>query len=166
MLFAIAALGWPVYVKPHLDELHQADAIYVLGGPGAERYSVGLEVALKGYASHVVMSNPIGAGSVWLTDLCTHQRYSFTVTCVEPQPPTTRGEARELRRLAESEGWQSVIVVTFMPHISRARYVLERCFDGDLMMNDSEVELSLADWAWNYAYQTAGYVRAALQSDC
>lgn len=155
-----------MYVRPQLDEPRQADAILVLGGPGAARYSVGLEYALEGYAPRVVMSNPIGSESVWLTDLCSHQRYSFAVTCFEPQPPTTRGEALELRRLAQSEGWRKVVVVTYMPHISRARYILGRCFDGDLMMVDSAEDLSPADWAWSYAYQTAGYVRAALQSDC
>lgn len=166
VVLALVAAGWSVYVRPPRDEVHPADAILVLGGPGATRYSVGLEYALEGYAPRVVISNPIGSESVWLTDLCTHRRYEFSVSCFEPEPPTTRGEARELRRLAQSEGWGSVIVVTQTPHITRARYILGRCFDGELMVVDSMDDLSAWDWAWGYVYQTAGYIRAALQTGC
>jgi uncharacterized SAM-binding protein YcdF (DUF218 family) len=163
---AVIALGWPAYVTPKLDKLHRADAIFVLGGSGDSAYTLGLEYALQGLASNVVFSNPNGAEAIWLNDLCSHQRYSFTVTCVEPDPPTTRGEARALQRLARSKGWHSVIMLTVAPHISRARYVTQRCFDGDLIMGESETELSPLEWAWSYAYQTAGFVRAGLQSGC
>jgi uncharacterized SAM-binding protein YcdF (DUF218 family) len=166
VLAVVAILGWPVYVTPQLDELRRADAIFVLGGSGDAAYTLGLEYALQGQASDVVFSNPNGAEAIWLTDLCSHQRYPFTVTCVEPNPPTTRGEARALERLATSRAWHSVIVLTDAPHISRARYIIQRCFDGDLMMRKSETDLSPLEWAWSYAYQTAGFIRAALQSGC
>jgi uncharacterized SAM-binding protein YcdF (DUF218 family) len=162
----ITALGWPVYVKPQLDELRRADAIFVLGGSGDAAYALALEYALQGLTTQVVFSNPNGAEAIWLTDLCSHQRYRFNVSCVEPDPPTTRGEAHAFQRLAESKGWHSVIVLAQTPHISRARYILERCFHGDLMMGKSETELWPLQWAWSYVYQTAGYVRAAVQSGC
>jgi uncharacterized SAM-binding protein YcdF (DUF218 family) len=71
-----------------------------------------------------------------------------------------------LHRLASQYGWRTVIVVTFRPHISRARYILEHCFDGDLIMVESPSDLSVPRWAFEYAYQTAGYVRAVLQPGC
>ncbi|AWT56792.1 hypothetical protein D806_058520 [Mycolicibacterium smegmatis MKD8] len=165
-LFLVGLLGWPVYVKPRIDSLRRADAIFVLGGTGTARYTVGLEDALSGLAPRVVFSNPLGSANIWLSDLCNHRRYDFNVSCIEPDPPTTRGEARELRRLADAEGWRSVIVVTYTPHVSRARYIIERCFHGELMFDNSDEYMSPLDWALSYLYQSAGYVRATLQSGC
>ncbi|WP_433503832.1 YdcF family protein [Pseudonocardia halophobica] len=165
-IFLIGAAGFPVYVTPRLDELRPADAIVVLGGNGYERYPYALELALQGYAPRVVVSNPAGEQDIWLTDLCSHQRYTFTVTCFSPEPATTKGEAEELHRLAVEQQWRSVIVVTFRPHISRARYILSRCFDGQLMIAESPADLSFEYWVWTYIYQTAGYIRAALQPAC
>lgn len=166
VLLLVIALGWPVYVRPQIDKLRPADAVFVLGGTGTARYTVGLENALAGLAPRVVFSNPMGSSNVWLSDLCTHQRYEFAVSCIRPNPPTTRGEARALRDLANAEGWRSVIVVTYTPHISRARYIIERCFHGALMLDNSEEYMSPLDWAFSYIYQSAGYVHAALQSGC
>jgi uncharacterized SAM-binding protein YcdF (DUF218 family) len=145
-LAVLVAGGFPIYVAPQVDPLRKADAIFVLGGTGYERYPCALELALQGLAPRVVVSNPEGEHDVWLTDLCEHQRYGFTVTCFQPEPATTAGEARELRRLAAAEGWRDVIVVTFRPHVSRARYILEHCFDGQLIMEDSPLDPSLEDW--------------------
>jgi hypothetical protein len=166
LLVVIAAAGWPVYVRPQVDELGHADAIFVLGGHGDEPYTFGLEYALAGLADQVVFSNPNGAEAVWLVDLCDHRRYSFTVSCIEPDPPTTRGEAQAFTQLANSRGWHSVIVLTTAPHISRARFILQRCFDGQVMMGQTGTDEWPLQWAWSYLYQTAGYLRAAFQSGC
>ncbi|TWH23712.1 uncharacterized SAM-binding protein YcdF (DUF218 family) [Rhodococcus rhodochrous J45] len=168
---AFIAAGVPVYVAPqieieNLSPYRRADAIFVLGGAIYERYPYALELALEGFAPEVVVSNPNGARDVWLTDLCDHPRYEFPVTCFEPEPATTRGEAMELRRLAEQRGWESVIVVTFVPHVSRARFILDRCFDGELIMAASPADIALSYWAWAYAYQTAGYMRAFSHTGC
>jgi uncharacterized SAM-binding protein YcdF (DUF218 family) len=162
----IVIVGLPVYAVPQIDPLRRADAIFVLGGNGYERYPYALELALQGLAPRVVVSNPAGDVDTWLTDLCRNQRYTFTVSCFEPDPATTKGEARELRRLAAEQGWRTVIVVTFRPHISRARYILQQCFDGALIMTESPADLSLEYWMWTYVYQSLGYVRAALQPGC
>jgi hypothetical protein len=55
-------------------------------------------------------------------------------------------------------GWRIVIVVTFRPHISGARYTLAQCFDGDLVMIASPAHLSAVAWGFEYVYQTAGYI--------
>ena len=165
-LLVFFAAGFPVYVAPQIDLLRRADAIFVLGGNGYGRYTDALELGLQGLAPRVVMSNPAGAQDIWLADLCAHQRYSFTVSCFEPAPATTSGEARELRRLATAEGWHTVIVVTFRPHVSRARYILEQCFGGELIMDDGNDKPSLEDWSWAYFYQTGAYVRAAVEPAC
>ena len=71
-----------------------------------------------------------------------------------------------MQRLASEHGWRTVIVVTFRPHASRARYILEKCFDGELVMVPNPTPISVRRWAFEYLYQTAGYVRALLQPGC
>ncbi len=165
LLIAVVAAGVPVYVRPQADALGRADAVFVLGGEGYERYPLGLELVANGWAPVVVFSNPNGPNDAWLTHFCA-EPHPIDLECFIPEPRTTRGEARELRRFAEKYGWRTVIVVTFTPHISRARYILERCFSGDLIMVPSRTHLSFPMWAREYAYQTAGYVRAMLQPGC
>jgi len=166
LLMAVVVAGLPVYVRPQIDQLRHADAILVLGGFGEERYDYGLDLGVQGWAPTVVLSNPIEANDPKTTDLCAAPTSRPKVQCFVPHPGTTKGEARELRRLASQYGWRTVIVVTFRPHISRARFILEQCFDGDLVMVASPARISVPRWAFEYVYQTAGYARAVLQPGC
>ncbi|MFC9786491.1 YdcF family protein [Rhodococcus sp. NPDC127528] len=159
-----SAAGVQVYVDPQVDSLRRADAIFVLGGPGHDRYNFGLELARQGLAGQVVLSTP-SASEPWLASIC-GAPYGFTVSCFKPSPETTAGEVKELSRRAAEEGWHSVIVVTFTPHISRARYMIQHCFHGEVIMVASPAEISPAEWVWQYVYQTAGYVRAVIQPAC
>ncbi|WP_084727360.1 YdcF family protein [Rhodococcoides yunnanense] len=160
----IAALGHPVYVDPVVDQPKHADAIVVLGGSADDRNSLGLELAEEGYASTLVYSDPYGSAST-LTDICTHGSPDFTVECFDPDPGTTRGEGREIRDLARREGWSSIIVVTSTPHISRARYIIDKCWSGDMAFVASTTDRNVFEWAWEYVYQSAGYARAVFE-DC
>jgi uncharacterized SAM-binding protein YcdF (DUF218 family) len=166
LLIAAVIGGLPVYVQPQIDRLRHADAILILGGEGKSRYPLGLDLGLKGWAPTVVVSNPMAPEHPVLTDYCATRHPGLDLRCFVPDPPTTKGEGRELRRLAAQYGWRTVIVVTFRPHISRARFILEQCFDGDLVMVASPARISIARWAFAYAYQTGGYLRAALQPGC
>lgn len=155
--------GYPVYVRPRVDPLRKADAILVVGGAAPQqRYRYGFELARQGWAPHLVLSNPDGQVGA----ACATRDPRFTVECFDPHPPTTLGEARELHRLAHERHWRTVIVVTYTPHVSRARYIVEKCFDGELIMAASPVRLSVLDWAWMYVYQTAGYLKSVLQGGC
>lgn len=166
-LLAVAATaGYPVYVRPQIDPLRHADAILVLGGYGYHRYTFGLDLAAQGWAPDIVVSNPNGAADEWLTGYCATPHPTFTIHCFDPEPPTTKGEGRELRRLADEHGWHTIIVVTFRPHISRARFILEQCFGGELIMVASPTRISTPRWAFEYVYQTAGYLRAVAQPGC
>lgn len=166
LLIAAVIGGWPVYVRPQIDHLRHADAIFILGGPsGRERWTVALDLLGRGWAPELVISTP-ASRDPRLVQWCTNPRLSFKVDCITPDPPTTEGEGRELRRLAEKYNWRIVIVVTFRPHISRARFILKPCLEGDLVMVASPAHLSVAGWAYQYVYQTAGYVRAALEPGC
>lgn len=161
LLIAAVVAGLPVYVRPQIDPLRHADAILVLGGIAEDRYPFGLGLGEQGWAPIVVLSI-----DQWRTRFCAAPHPHFNLRCFIPDPPTTRGEARELHRLAANYGWRTVIVVTFRPHISRARFILEQCFDGNLVMVESPEHLSVLEWAHQYVYQTAGYTREVLEPGC
>ncbi|MFC7448777.1 YdcF family protein [Rhodococcus daqingensis] len=167
LLLTTATIGGvPAYVRPQVDPLRPADAIVVLGGADWRRYPFGIELGLDGWAPTVVLSNPEGAENDWLTHVCATPQKGIELDCIVPDPPTTRGEARELGRLAQQNGWRHLIVVTFTPHISRARFILHRCFDGDLTMVSSPGDISPPRWVFEYLYQTAGYLKAVLPPGC
>lgn len=166
LLLAAAVAGLPVYVRPQVDQLRRADAILVLSGPHHLRYPFGFDLAEQGWAPNLVISNPNPADNPRLTDFCAAPHPGVAVHCFDPDPATTKGEGRELRRLAMEYGWRTIIVVTFRPHISRARFILHQCFDDDLVMVASPDQISGPRWAFEYLYQTAGYARALVQPGC
>jgi len=166
VLLAAAAAGVPVYVRPQVDQLRHADAIVVLSGPHHSRYPFGLTLAEQGWAPNLVISNPHSGDDSPLTDFCAATHPRVTVYCFDPDPATTKGEGRQLRSLAAEHGWHTIIVVTFRPHVSRARFILRQCFDGDVVMAASPDHISAGRWAFEYLYQTAGYLRAVAQPGC
>lgn len=168
LLGAVAAVVvtvglWPVYVRPLVDRPGPADAILVLGGAHDGREQLGLRLARDGYAPRVLFSDPYEY-SARMNRIC-HGGYSFEVICFDPSPRTTRGEGRELARRAEAQNWRRVIVVTFTPHISRARYILGKCWSGEILFVDAAPALSVGRWAYDFVYQSAGYAKAFAE-DC
>ncbi|QDQ99013.1 YdcF family protein [Tomitella fengzijianii] len=161
----LAVVGYPVYVEPQVGTPHHADAIVVLGGPGSGRYQLGLELARRGYAPQLLLSDPSGGENDWLSGIC-RTEHPFTAICFDPHPATTLGEAREIRAVAKMRGWSDIIVITYTPHVSRARYIVQRCFQGSVTMLAAPTHLSVVEWAWAYAYQTAGYAKTLLESGC
>lgn len=167
MLLVGGAAGYPVYVRPRVDAPRQADAILVLGGTAAgNRYLRGLELAHDGMAPSLVLSNPYRPADPVVDAICAQSQPRFEVRCFAPEPRTTLGEGRALRRLAAERGWRTVMVVTSTSHISRARYILGKCFDGELVMVGTPSRHSPWDWAWLYAYHSAGYIKAWMQGAC
>ncbi|MEV0294668.1 YdcF family protein [Nocardia sp. NPDC050710] len=165
-LIALLGLaGRPVYVHPQTDPLRRADAIVVLGGTAYERFDVGLDLARRGYAPQLLISRSTGLDDTVMDKYCAGQ-FDFTVSCFLPDPWTTDGEAREIGRRARIFGWQHIIVVTYTPHVSRARYIVSKCFDGELTMVASPSESGLGFWTWMYIRQSAGYARAFLSRGC
>ncbi|NNH74378.1 YdcF family protein [Nocardia uniformis] len=154
---------WPVYVRPQTDTPVRVDAILVLGGAHDGREELGLGLARAGFARRVLISDPYEHSEL-VNRIC-HGGYSFEVECFDPDPRTTLGEARYLAERARAEGWRSVIVVSFTPHISRARYIFEKCWDGEVFMLDARPRIGPMRWVYQYAYQTVGYAKAFFE-DC
>ena len=87
------------------------------------------ELLRRQVASEVVASVPdTEKGWVELRAWCLRGR----ATCFRAQPFTTRGEARYVARLARRRNWRSLIVVTSRYHVTRARLLYSRCYDGEL----------------------------------
>ncbi|MGL6234710.1 MAG: YdcF family protein [Segniliparus sp.] len=155
-----------VYVAPSLDSpLRAADAVVVLGGVPYERFRYGIELGERGLAPQVVLSNSVGPDDPAMRRICAARTHTW-LTCFLPVPWTTRGEAQEIRRLAASRGWRSIIVVTTTAHVERARYIVRRCFAGDLQMTDYPERRSIGDSAYGWAYQTGGWLNALAQDGC
>lgn len=171
-LIAIAVLttgfvtaGWRVYMHPQTDPLRPADAIVVLGGTPYERFDVGLDLAKRGYAPYLLIAQSTGANDRNMDKYC-KGHFTFTVSCFIPDPWTTEGEAQEIRAKAQELGWHHIIVITFTPHVSRARYIVGKCFDGELTMVASPTPSGVAFWSWMFVRQSGSYVKAFLTPGC
>ncbi|MGC0362815.1 uncharacterized SAM-binding protein YcdF (DUF218 family) [Rhodococcus sp. 27YEA15] len=162
LVVAATAAGWPVYVNPVIDVPEKADAIIVLGGDHDGREEYGLSLAEQGYAPQIIFSNPYRSTDAKMNAIC-GGTYDFELSCFKPDPSTTRGEGQEIRRRAQAQGWTRIIVVTFVPHVSRSRYIISRCWDGEIDVVADRKPLPVWVWAANYVWQTAGYVRAQFQ---
>ncbi len=166
LLLAWFVGGFFVIVRPHVNHPQHADAIVVLGPPDDNgRIDTAVAMIEKHLAPNLVISVE-SAKQRNAKRLCTAPQEGFTVTCFQPHPSTTRGEAEQVKRLARQHGWKSIIVVTSTYHISRARMIVKRCFDGRLYMVAARRDISIGSWTFQYFYQAAGYVKAFLQSGC
>ncbi|MEC4838831.1 YdcF family protein [Mycobacteroides chelonae] len=157
--------GWRVYMHPQTDPLRPADAIVVLGGTPYERFDVGLDLAKRGYAPYLLIAQSTGANDRNMDKYC-KGHFTFTVSCFIPDPWTTEGEAQEIRAKAQELGWHHIIVITFTPHVSRARYIVGKCFDGELTMVASPTPSGVAFWSWMFVRQSGSYVKAFLNPGC
>ncbi|MFV0634934.1 hypothetical protein [Demequina sp.] len=177
---AIAAVGIPVYVAPRAAvaaaDAQAADVVYVIGPPTDARMEVAREQVAAGLADAVMISLNPEESAEWpeAAAACTgewagdpdERVAAATVLCDMPDPFTTRGEARWLESEMASRGWESVNVVTFTPHVSRAKMIIERCETGEVRMVDSGESLDPWYWVYQYAYQSAAFVKAGLLTGC
>lgn len=167
-LAAGAVLAYVVYVSPRTEPVSAADpADAVVALAGTPR-PVGTAQALagSGAAKVLVLSNAYGPNDPQMRRLCASQPSGYRVICFVPDPDTTRGEARAVARLAREHGWTDVVVVTSTFHVSRARMIVGRCFRGRLRMQRSSEGSGPLYWGYQLAYQTAGFVKAALLQGC
>jgi DUF218 domain len=168
-LVAWGVVAYRVIGHPGLDRATAADAVVVLGPvevDGALAYAESL--VSQGLAHTLLVSvapgqrGPVG-------HLCWDDPPPLpgvSVTCFVPDPTTTRGEARMVSGLADSNHWHTLIVVTPTYHVERARMIFDRCPHGRLEFVAPADHSSAARWAFESLYQTAGFLKAALESGC
>ncbi|MHA3702256.1 YdcF family protein [Jatrophihabitans sp. YIM 134969] len=168
----VLAVGWAAWAHaviqtPRVENAAPVDAVLVLGGlDGTARTQRALDMARGGLADTVILSMPVGTTDTLAVATCERPPVDLDVMCFRPDPSTTRGEARELRRLAEQHGWTRVAVVTSTYHVSRSRMIIARCYSGTLLMVPSRESTSVAMWAYQWLYQTAGYAKAEVLRGC
>lgn len=159
-----------LYAYPDTDAPAPTDVVFVIGPPTSTRIAIAQQMVDAGLTSTVVVSvPPPGSGTPQYEaselPICSKPQ-AFTVYCVTPSPFTTQGEGRALQALAATHGWTSATVITFTPHITRARIILERCFTGDLRMVADRAPLGAARWLYEAAYQTGAFVKVFAEPSC
>lgn len=180
----------PAYVFPASDLPAATDVVYVIGPPSDERMEVARQMVADGLTSAVMVSlDPeeyaewpaaarACAGATEKTDASTDpgartglwtaepETAHAQIHCSKPDPFTTRGEARELALQMAEHNWESSAVVTFTPHITRARMIMDRCETGGVAVVDADESIPAWFWVYSYAYQTAGFAKATILQGC
>ncbi|MDO9130913.1 MAG: hypothetical protein Q7U34_13715 [Anaerolineales bacterium] len=157
----VFAAGLPFYVFPRVDPPGEVDVVYVIGPPTPSRIELAEGMLDAGLSDTLMISVDDPAAE----PLCAGHA-SFAVFCSRPEPFTTQGEARELAAKAAEHGWTSATVITFTPHVTRTRVLMERCFTGSLRVVADTTPLPLAQWVGQYFYQTGAFVKVALNPGC
>ena len=158
-LITAAVIGLPVYVWPPSDSFAHADVAYVIGPPTRERVSLAERLLADGVVDSVLVSVPErGDQSSRQLSVCARD----DVTCTTPDPLTTKGEVTLLTEYRRTHPADRVIVITFAPHVARTRYIFETCYSGEVATTAAPTRLDAAEWAYQYVYQTAAFVKAAM----
>ena len=154
-----------LFALPSLDRPLRADAVIVLAGDRTPRLDRGLALMRAGVSRTLVISD--GLDPLWpaANRLCVEGGGSFRVVCFRPKPYSTRGEARGFAGLARENGWRSVVVVTSTFHVTRARMLFRRCFDGRVQGVGAHASLHRS--IFNYVTEPAKLlVQVVLERDC
>jgi uncharacterized SAM-binding protein YcdF (DUF218 family) len=138
---------------PRDDIPRDPDAVVVLGGAGAERARVGIELRNRYEATLVLSSSAQHFGEL-LGLKCGE------VLCVDPRPENTMGEARLVAELAKESGWDHVTVVTTRFHTTRSRVLFRQCL-GDRVSVVGAVRIDGAGRdIWTHLEEFAGTIAA------
>jgi uncharacterized SAM-binding protein YcdF (DUF218 family) len=137
----------------------KADAIVLLSGGAGERLPAAQRLVLAGVAPVLVIPN--GHDPAWhaANRLC-DQPQPFEVVCPNPEPNTTRGEARLIGHLASQRGWGDVVVVTSRYHVTRAGVLARRCVHGKVAMVAATPRGGVVTWARHALHEWGGLASA------
>jgi hypothetical protein len=166
IIWAWLIAGLFLYVDPAVDQPKHSDAVVVLAPTVTTgRLDYAESLMSDGYGSTLVISVPEDPSGNAPTDVCRAKR-TYRIICFSPDPVTTQGEARAVRRLSEEHGWRSITVVTNDFHATRARTIIGRCYPHDLNVAAVRHDRSLTDWAYRFVYETAAFVKVVADPGC
>lgn len=166
LIFAVLTERW--FVNPDQDDPGTADAIFVLDG-GGDRIGFTLDLVRSGVATDAVFAAPfLTDRGLWAARPCNNVRpadvpEAATFRCFEPEPATTRGEAQLLATLAEENGWETVVVVASTDQTTRARRLIERCWDGEIRVTGPDHD---HPWPVRALYEWAAGLKATFLRGC
>lgn len=147
---------------PRTEVPTKVDAIVVLGPLDEGNMGETFDLLAAGVSDQLALSVADGE---WGT-LCSEPPAGVTVTCFDPDPETTRGEAQKVGQLAAEKGWRSLAVVTWPTHSTRSQWLISRCYDGDLYMVDYPYPLTFNELLVEQLYQTGALVKVAVERGC
>ena len=164
LVVVIGVGGWLTvrwFVAPAVatEDPGPADAVVMFGGAGP-RFPEAVGLAEAGTAPWLVLSDPKDPQQVWTAygSFC-QQDHPYRTVCFDPEPRTTRGEARFVADLARREGWRRIVAVTTTEQARRATRLLARCWDGEVQVADVS---SGRTRPLRIAYEWAASLRAAV----
>ncbi|MCP5026111.1 MAG: YdcF family protein [Actinomycetia bacterium] len=136
---AFLVVTWRLFISPAPADLTaaQADAVVVFDG-GGPRVAEALRLIIdEGVSDTLVVSRNTEPGLPFQAhfELCDNGN-PIPANCFQPEPRTTRGEAQYVAALAEREGWDTIVLVTSTDQMVRARMMIERCWDGEVLATD------------------------------
>jgi uncharacterized SAM-binding protein YcdF (DUF218 family) len=142
-----------LFVWPARGVPAQADAIVLFNGKG-DRIDEAFALAY----SHIAPNLLISRGSRDATNSCSPPIPGVAVTCFDPDPVTTQGEAEFAGHLAANHHWRSVVLVTTRPQDSRARLRMARCFGGRIYV--ATAPLPKRQWLKAVVYEWGALAKA------
>jgi uncharacterized SAM-binding protein YcdF (DUF218 family) len=154
-----------LFVWPSTNHADRADAVVVLDGGSGERLEEARALMARRVAPTLAISTGRELDVDEAGDLCTKPQ-QFEVVCFTPRPDSTRGEARALAKLGRENGWNEVVLVTSTYHVTRARMLLQRCFDGRVEVVAASPPRQPLHWAGAVVHEWAAMVETTLRRGC
>lgn len=159
VVIVVLVLELWLFVLPAGDEPVPADAVVVLAGRG-KRLERGQQLIFDGWAETLVLSSQA-------PENCAPDPGVPTQYCFDPDPSTTRGEARAVAELVREHGWRTLLVVAGNEQARRAALRLDRCLPDGVDVRIVTVRGSILGSLWQAVYETGALAKAALvQRSC
>lgn len=159
-LLWLGASYWYFSPRDHSDPPLHSDAIVLLGGDRIGMQE-GFKLLDRGYGDVLVL--------FWYADALEECREGYRgheVLCLQPLPVTTQGEAMAIGELAKDRRWQTVTVATWPRHIIRSRFLVERCYSGELRWYETPYPYEVPEQISQSWHESFGMVKAAVSPGC
>jgi uncharacterized SAM-binding protein YcdF (DUF218 family) len=158
LVVVLVVVNLELFVWPSTSTISHADAVVVFAGGDGERLQRGLTLVQDGVAPTLV-------ASTGPPRLC-NAEVSFQVICFLPHPNNTRGEAEAFARLAAEHDWKRIVLVTSTYHVTRARLLLGRCYDGSVEIAAATPRKGVLGWLSAIAHEWGGLAESLVRRSC
>lgn len=159
----VVGVALPLVVIPETQPVPgETDAVVLLAGGEGGRAVTAERVMPRGDTDLLVVSRTPDTEWPAGWPRCGGSVDGYDITCFEPVPATTRGEARAIAEMAAQERWEAITLLTATHHVSRARMLFERCVDARVEVVGSTTELGPFGWVRAAAAELAALARDGL----